>query len=67
MSERHITPPDRPLEPFSDQEERAERAAILASLHRYAHRTGASYGDDVLCWFDIRMRSAIERAEHAPA
>lgn len=60
MSDRACTPAPTAFR-LSAEEEAGERAALLYRLHQFAHATGASAGDDVVRWFDSRLRAEIER------
>jgi hypothetical protein len=62
--DRTATPADHDAVRLTPAEEEAVRSAILAQLHRFAHATGAEPGDDVVRWFDGRLRGAVERREH---
>lgn len=65
MSGRQVSAAPSAYTAFSPEQEADERLDLLARLHRYAHATGAAAGDDVLRHFDGRLRSALERQEHA--
>jgi hypothetical protein len=67
MSGRHLALHDEHafVGRFTPDEEAAARAEILEALHRFARRTTAVPGDDVLRHFDARLRAAQERDERA--
>lgn len=65
MTSRQVLAPTPRTSTLTDAEEAAMRAAILASLHTFAQQTGAPAGDDVVRWFDSRLRCAQERTEAA--
>jgi hypothetical protein len=61
MTSRAVT--DTPTLRLTPEEEGAERASILNSLHAFARATGAAPGDDVVRFFDAALRRAVEREE----